>query len=412
MRTSLFIARRYLFARRRKSVINLISWISLIGLSVGAAALIVVLSVYNGIGSVTQQLFNVFDPELVVKPAEGKTFRTSNIAYSQLQQLPQVAHVSELVEENAWVTYRQNQNIVTLRGVDSNYRAMTGLDTLLYEGIYVLRQPAATMSNGEQRPPVDYLLLGASIYDALGLSTSTMQPVTLNIPKRTAAGLGMSLTEAFNTGYAYPAGYFYVQQDVDAKYMVADVDFVRSLMDYAPDEVTALAVQADSPKHVKQAKKELRSLLGSDYVVQDRFEQQPLYYKVYRSERLGIYLILSLIVLIATMNLMASLSLLIIDKKRDIGILRSMGMTRRDIRGIFFREGVMICAIGVAAGLAVGFVICLVQQQFGLVKMGGGNFVVQAFPVELHAVDFLISFLLVTGISTLAVALMVKKAKI
>lgn len=412
MRTSFFIAKHYLFSRKRKNVINIISWISLIGLSVGAAALIVVLSVYNGIGGVTQELFNVFDPELIVKPVEGKTFHTGAIKYDAIKKMPYVKLTSELVEENAWATYQQNQDIVELRGVDSNYRAMTRLDTLVYEGIYLLRQPGITMSNGEYRPPVDFLVMGAGIYNDLGLTTTSTAPVTLNIPKRTGAGMGMDLTEAFNTGYAYAAGYFYVQQDVDAKYIVADADFVRSLMNYAPDEVTALALQVDNPKHVKQVKKELRQLLGAEYIVQDHFEQQPLYYKVYHSERLGIYLILSLIVLIATLNLMASLSLLIIDKKHDIGILRSIGMTKKNVRSIFFKEGVMICAIGVVLGLAVGFVVCWVQQKFGLVKMGSGNFVVQSFPVEMRAIDFLTSFLLVMGLSTLAVAFTVKKAKI
>ncbi len=403
MRLATFIATRYLFARKRKNVINIISWISLIGLGVGAAALIVVLSVYNGIGSVTQSLFNVFDPELIVKPAKGKTFHTADIPYDALLALPQVARGSELVEENAWVTYRHNQVIATLRGVDSNYRAITRLDTLLYEGVYALRQPPLETAAGTVRPPLHYLLIGGTLYNTLGLSPASSQPVAVNIPKRTAAGIGFSLTEAFNTGYAYPAAYFYVQQDVDAQYMVADIDFVRSLMDYAPDEVTALALQLHHPRQAARAKKELRHLLGPDYEVLDRFEQQPLYYKVYRSERLGIYLILSLIVLIATFNLMASLSLLILDKRHDIDILRSMGMRDEEIRHIFFREGMMICTIGAVTGLLLGLLVCLAQQQWGLVKMGSSHFVVQAFPVEIHALDFLYSFLLVMTISTLAV---------
>ncbi len=409
MRLPTFIAKRYLFAHKRKTVINVISWISLIGLSVSSAALIVVLSVYNGIGSVTQSLFNVFDPELIVKPAQGKTFRTSSIPYDALKEMPQVARCSEMVEENAWITHRHNQVIATLRGVDSNYRELTGLDTLLHEGVYVLHQPALESHTGMVRPPLNYLLTGGTLYHTLGLSSASSQPVAVNIPKRTAAGVGFTLTEAFNTGYAYPAGYFFVQQDVDAQYAVADVDFVRNLLDYAPDEVTALALALHHPRQLARAKKELRALLGDSFEVLDRFEQQPLYYKVYRSERLGIYLILSLIVIIATFNLMASLSLLILDKRHDVSILRSMGMREEEVRQIFFREGLMICTIGVVAGLAVGLLICLLQQWFGIVKMGSAHFVVQAFPVELHAMDFLYSFLLVMGISTLAVFLTTRR---
>lgn len=401
MRYPFFIARHYLFSRKRKTIINVISWISLIGLSIGVTALIVVLSVYNGIGTVTQQLFNVFDAELVVRPVHAKTFRKRDIAYDAIKDTPHIRMTSEIVEENAWITYGENQAIVQLRGVDSNYRAMSRLDTMLYDGIYLLRQSALQTGENGYLPPVDFLIIGSTIYNELGLTSTSNRPVTVNIPKRSSAGIG--LTDAFNTGYAYPSAQFYVQQDVDAKYVVADADFVRRLMDYAPDEMTSLALQLDNVRNMRSVKKELRLLLGDGYVVQDRFEQQPLYYKVYRSERLGIYLILSLIVLIATLNLVASLSLLIIDKKHDVGILRSMGMVPRDERNVFFQEGVMICAIGVAAGLVVGLVICLLQQHFGIVKMGSGNFLVDAFPVGIHATDFLISFLLVMGISTASV---------
>ncbi len=407
MRYPFFIARHYLFSRKRKTIINVISWISLIGLSVGVAALIVVLSVYNGIGNVTQHLFNVFDAELVIKPVASKTFHKQEIAYDAVVATPHVKMASEIVEENAWIAYGEHQAIVQLRGVDSSYRAISGLDTMLYDGIYLLRQPASQIG-GNYRPPVDFLIIGGTIYSQLGITAASTKPIVVNIPKRSSAGVGLTLTDVFNTGYAYPSAQFYVQQDVDAKYVVANADFVRELMNYAPDEMTSLALQLDSPHNMRLVKKQLRQLLGPDYVVQDRFEQQPLYYKVYRSERLGIYLILSLIVLIATLNLVASLSLLIIDKQHDIGILRSMGMEPRDERRVFFLEGVMICAIGVVAGLMAGFATCLLQRQFGIVRMGSGNFLVEAFPVEIHAADFLISFLLVMGLSTASVWLTVR----
>ena len=397
-----FIARHYLFARKGRSVVNLISWISLAGLAVGTAALIVVLSVYNGIGRVTQGLFNVFDPEALVQPVQGKTFRTSDIPYDALLAVPHVRRVSQWVEENAWVTHGSNSAIVTLRGVDSNYRAMTRLDTMLYEGTYVLAEPGP--------PTLYYLLIGSALYDQLGLAGAASAPVAVNIPKRGAAGAWLTASDAFNTQYAYPAASFYVQQDVDAKYIVADIGMARSLLGYAPDEVTALAVETDSPRHTKAAIRQLRALLGEGYSVRDRMEQQPLYYKVFRSERLGIYLILSLIVLIATLNLAASIGLLVIDKRRDMALLRSMGMGQREARRVFLAEGEMICAIGAATGLLVGFAVCLLQQRFGIVRMGG-NFLVQAFPVEMHATDFLLTFLLVMALSSSAVWLTVRKAR-
>ena len=206
-----------------------------------------------------------------------------------------------------------------------------------------------------------------------------------------------------------PGGNFYIQQDIDNRYVVADIGFVRQLMNYSDDECTALAV-ALAPSAKAKAKERVQTLLGDNYTVKDRFEQQPIYYKVFRSERLGIYLILALIVLISPLNLIASLSLLVMVKKKDISILRSMGMEVSQIRSIFRVEGVMIAALGVVAGLVLGFVICFVQQRFGIIKMGD-NFVVSAFPVAMRWIDFLITFVMVIAISSLAVFFAVRKRK-
>ena len=397
------VAWRYFFSRKQKTVINIISWISLTGIAVSTAALIVVLSVYNGIGNLTQSLFNSFDPELLVQPAKGKTFHTSEIAFDSLRQMPSVAACSQIVEENAWVTYRHNQAIVALRGVDGEYPKVSGLDTLLYEGTYGLK--------AESDEAVAYFLLfGAEVYYNLGIREASNLPVAVHIPKRGVA-MGLTMEEAFNTGYAMPGGNFYIQQDIDNMYVVADISFVRQLMDYADDECTSLAIALQPRAKVQKVKKEVAQLLGDGFTVKDRMEQQPIYYKVFRSERLGIYLILALIVLISTLNLIASLSLLVLDKQRDIAILRSMGMQRQQVRRIFRLEGVMISAMGVVAGLLVGFVICFLQQRFGIVKMGS-NFVVSAFPVAMRGIDFLFTFLLVMGLSSLAVLFAVRRSKI
>lgn len=406
MNLHLLIARRYFFSRKQKTVINIISWISLVGIAVSTTALIVVLSVYNGIGNLTQSLFNSFDPPILVEPAQGKTFHTQDLPISQLAQMEGVAAVSQLVEENAWITYHQNQAIVSLRGVDDVYPQVTGLDTLLYQGAYLLKANQVPMI--EDAPSVvNFVILGAEVYYNLGIREASNVPLAVHIPKRGVA-MGMTMDQALNTGYAVPGGSFYIQQDIDNRYVVADVDFVRQLMNYAPDECTALAVALDPKANAKRVKQQVRELLGDQVTVKDRFEQQPIYYKVYRSERLGIYLILALIVLIATLNLVASLSLLVLDKRRDIATLRSLGMRRTDIRKVFRIEGLLISAFGVVVGLVLGFIICFLQQHFGIVKMGDG-FVVSAFPVDMHAIDFLLTFLLVSAISSAAVFLSVRK---
>ena len=399
------IAVRYLFSRKQRSVVNVISWISLIGLMVSTTALIVVLSVYNGIGDLTKNLFGTFDPELLVEPVEGKTFHTDDLDLPGLVKLEDVAVVSCMVNEVAWITHGSNQAIVKLRGVDTNYAAVSGLDTLIAFGDYILNysQNVAT------------LIVGGKVFQNLGMTIPSDSPVAVHIPKRGTTSMGFTLDQAFNIGYAYPVANFYIQQDIDRQYVVADIAFVRRLMNYAPDECTSMAVKLRPGADPEKVKKKLTSHfspLTSHLVVKDRSDQQPLFFKIYRTERLGIYIILSLIILISTLSLVASLSLLIINKRGDIFILRSMGMENRSIRRAFLFEGLLICAIAVLVGLLLGFVICYLQQRFGLIGMGDGNFVVSTFPVSMRAVDFLITFLLVMAISSCSVALTVRRARI
>ena len=346
MRLEHFIAVRYLFGRRQRSVVTVISWVSLIGLMVSTAALIIVLSVYNGIGDLTKSLFGVFDPELVVEPAEGKTFHTRDLDMAGLAGSEGVATVSQMVNETAWITYGSNQAIVRLRGVDADYRLVSGLDTLLTEGTYRL---------GEGADGLTYLLVGGEVYYTLAMRLHSNHAAAIHIPKRGSTAMGFTMDQAFNSGYAYPAAYFFIQQDIDRQYVVTDIDFVRRLMDYAPDEVSALAIKLNpgaNPRKVKRlVAAHLDRTAAQPLVVKDRYDQQPLYYKIFRSERLGIYLILSLIVLISTLSLVASLSLLVINKRRDIFILQSMGLTRQRLRRTFRAEGILICAVAVAAGL-------------------------------------------------------------
>jgi len=403
------IAVRYLFSRKQRSVVNVISWISLVGLMVSTMALIVVLSVYNGIGDVTKSLFNTFDPELVIEPAEGRTFHTSDIDMGALTRTEGVERVARIVTETAWMTYGQNQAIVKLRGVDTNYAALTGIDTLLALGEYRLTAEGTTT-----------LVVGGQIFHDLAMRLPSAIPAAVHIPKRGTTSLGLTMDQAFNIGYAYPVGNFFIQQDIDRQYVLTDIAFVQRLMNYAPDECTSLALKLAPGADVDEVK---RSLIPAPLqkrgespapalVVKDRHDQQPLYYKIYRTERLGIYLVLSLIVLISTLSLVASLSLLIINKRDDIFILRSMGMERRTIRRAFLAEGLLICAMAVVLGLVLGFVVCWLQQTFGIIRMGDGNFVVSAFPVSMRAVDFLATFLLVMAISTLSVALTVRRARV
>ena len=404
MRLESLVAFRYLFSRKQKSVVNVISWVSLIGLTVSTAALIVVLSVYNGIGEITKSLFGTFDPELVVEPAEGKSFRLDAAEEASLRQVEGVALVSPLVTETAWVTYGDRQAIVTLRGVDDSYRQLSGLDTLIYEGRY-----------GLLADDVPTLVMGGEVWYNLGIAAHTNRMVAVHIPKRGTTSMGYTMDQAFHIGYALPVGNFFIQQDIDQRYVVAGIGFVRQLTGYADDECSSVALKVADGRQVERVKRRVEAWAAAQETtlrVKDRYDQQPLYFKIFRTERLGIYLILSLIVLISTLSLVASLSLLIINKRHDIFTLRSMGMTTRQLRRVFLTEGLLICGIAVAAGLVIGFVVSFLQQQYGLVKMGDGNFVTSAFPVAMRVQDFVWTFLLVMVLSGFSVALTVRRARL
>lgn len=406
MRIEGLIAVRYLFSRKQRSVVNVISWISLVGLMVSTTALIVVLSVYNGIGDITKNLFGTFDPELSIEPSQGKTFHTSALDLQEFSTIEGIDKISCLTEEIAWITHGQNQAIIKLRGVDEQYAAVTGIDTLVLRGNYTL---------GDSQTQT--LIVGGQIFHDLAMTIPATMPAAIHIPKRGTTAIGHTTDEAFNIGYAYPVANFFIQQDIDRQYVITDIDFVRQLMRYDSDEVTSLALKLKPDADLDEVKQAVGDYLsgihgGTPLVVKDRYDQQPLYFKIYRTERLGIYLILSLIILISTLSLVASLSLLILNKNDDIFMLCSMGMERRNIRRAFLLEGLLICAIAVVAGLVLGFIICFLQQQFGIIGMGDGNFVVSAFPVAMRAVDFLTTFLLVMAISALSVSLTIRRARI
>lgn len=401
MKLALFIARRYLFSQKKRSVINVISWISLIGIAISSMALIVVLSVYNGIGTLTQSLFNIFDPELKIEATEGKTFHLDDIAYNDIISLPTVSYASPIVEENMWITYKERNKIATVRGVADNYAAMTGIDTMLHLGRFEL-----TNSQSNQ-----YIVMGLGVYYELGINSyDAHTPVGIHIPKRNAAIGGLSFERAFNSEYALTTGAFNIQDDFDRKYILANIDFVRQLMNYTYDEVSWIAINVLHPDDLSSTKAEIQRLLGKGYTVKDRFDQQPLYYKIFKSERMAIFLVAALIVLISTLNLISSLSLLIIDKRKDINTLKCMGANKHLIRTTFFTEGLLIALVGVLSGMAAGFVVCLLQQEFGIIKMGE-NFVVSSFPVAMRAVDFVAVFVLVSLLSLVAITYSVFRNK-
>ncbi len=354
-------------------------------------ALIIVLSVFNGFETLVISLFNSFNPDLEIKVKKGKTFSMSTFPAEEVIKLAGVKALTEVVEENALLKYRNNQFLATVKGVSDNIVNTSGLDTMLIEGRFTLHemdQPRIILGAG-----VAYYL-NASLNDLL-------YPITVYLPRR-EANIGASIEKAFNSENIFPSAVFSIQQDFDTKYTIVPIEFARELLDYE-DEVTSIELSLNKSANVEKVKKEIVQLIGNDYEVRNRFEQQVLLYRIMKSEKWSIFLILSFILVIAAFNVISSLTMLILDKKDDVRTLHNLGATDQLIKRIFMLEGMMISIGGAVLGLILGGLISWLQQEFGLISLGdgSGSFVVDAYPVKLLAKDFLIVFLVVLAIGFL-----------
>jgi lipoprotein-releasing system permease protein len=388
----LYIARRYFVSRKSHNIINIISGISVAGVTIGTMALIIVLSVFNGFQNLVISLFNSFSPDLVITLKEGKTFNAPSLDEEQMRKIPGVVSLSQYIEENALVKYKDKQYIVTIKGVGEDYSKMSGLDTMMVEGKFKLqegKQDFAVIGNG-----VAYYL-GASLDDFL-------EPISIYVPRRAASYSG-SLENAFNTDIIFPSGFFSVQQDFDSKYVMLPLRFVKKLLEY-DHEITGLEIWLDKGADKDKIQDKIIKITGDRFQVKNRFQQQATLYKLMKSEKWAIFLILTLILFIATFNVIGSLSMLIIDKKHDIAVLQCMGASQPMVKAIFLAEGMMISFFGAAAGILLGGAVCKLQEIYGFVKLGSAEstFVVSTYPVDMQLPDFIFVFLTVITIGLLA----------
>ncbi|MCF8303762.1 MAG: ABC transporter permease [Bacteroidales bacterium] len=385
MNFPLYIAKRYLVSKKSHNVINIISGISVAGVTIGTMALIVVLSVFNGFESLVTDLFNSFDPDLKITVKEGKTFKADTLPEKTLKSLDGVKRYTKVVEENALLRYKNKQHIATIKGVSEEYEKLSGLDTMIVSGDLQL-----------QKKDVNYAVLGYGVAYYLGLRLGDFaNPVSVYVPRRTARGAPLNPASAFNTRIIHPSGIFSIQQDFDTKYVIVPLRFARDLLEYN-NEVTSVEIGLYPGASLEQLQKEVKKLVGDSFEVKNRFQQQELLYKIMRSEKWAVFLILSFILLIATFNVIGSLSMLILDKRKDIGILRSMGASNKLIRQIFLVEGLMISLSGAILGLLLGALISWLQIEFGLVQLqAGATFIIDAYPVEMQLMDFVYVFITV-----------------
>lgn len=398
MNLPFFIARRYLISKKSHNIINLISGISMVTLAVGTAALIIVLSVFNGFESVVKSLFSVFDPDIEISIAEGKTFHSSQLNAGQIRSLPGVISYTEVVEENALLYYQKQQYLATIKGVDSLYQHNSPIDSLLVTGDMIL-----------QKDSFDFAIPGYGIAYFLGIDMN--QPdnyISVYIPKRKGNITGLP-QESFTNEIIRPTGIFSVQQDFDDKYMLVPLRFARRLLDYT-DEVTGIEIRVSKSANVSEIQEKIAAIAGPAFKVRNRFQQQEILYKIMKSEKWAVFLILTFIVIVASFNVIGSLSMLILDKKKDILILQNLGAPDETIKQIFFFEGLLISLGGAVAGLIIGLAVCFVQQKFGIVKLqGGGSFIINAYPVKMMLTDFIYVFITITVIGAVAAWLPVKR---
>lgn len=392
MKTAFYIARRYLISKKSVNVINLISGISVAGVTVGTFALVVILSVFNGLESTIKSLFSTFDPDIkITSTIQGKAFDLSSLNIDQIRQTEGVSSVTPIIEKDVFLMYDKRMYFASIKGVPADYDQISGFDsTFIKSGKFVL-----------EANQIPYAVVGQGVAYYLSVGLNFTEAIHIYTLKDKLDGRP-TLENTFNHSTIYASGIFSSQQEIDSKYVIVSFDYARELFEMG-NRVTAVEVRLKkgiSPEDIKPA---IVARLGSGFEAKTQFEQHELFYRVMQSEKWAIFFILAFILVIASFNILGSLSMLIIDKKADISILQSMGANQRLIRRIFLFEGWMISLAGAFLGIVLGVLICWVQIRFGILKVPGeGSFIFTAYPVKMRVSDLLAIFALVSGIGFLA----------
>lgn len=392
MKTAFYIARRYLISKKSVNVINIISGVSVAGVTVGTFALVVILSVFNGLDTTIKSLFSSFDPDIKISASIGKSFDLNDGNFDAIRQLPEVASVTPVIEEDALLRYGERQYFATVKGVPVEYSQTSGLDSsFITVGEFIL-----------EADQIPFAVVGQGVAYFLSVGLNFSDPIHIYTLKKGTRGRP-SLQTAFIHSSIYASGIFSNQQEIDSKYILVPFDFAGELFQMN-GRVTAVEIALKEGISDKVAKAEIESVLGENFVVKTQFEQHELFYRVMETEKWAIFLILGFVLVIASFNILGSLSMLIIDKKADIAILQSMGANRKLVRTIFLLEGWMISLAGAVFGLIFGILICWIQIEFGILKIPGneGAFIFSSYPVEIRITDLMAVFLLVSGIGFLA----------
>lgn len=402
MRVELKIAWRYLFAKKQFNAIHIITAISSAAVGVVTAAMICVLSVMNGFGTMVEQMFSQFDPDLRITSQIGKSFSLNQEKKEQLLSLPCVDVLSECIQETALIEFNDKQMPVQLMGVDSAFARLTNIENTITDGYYEVYDGA-----------FDRTVLGVGLAWKLGIGAHFVQGIQVYAPKRDGKVNMLRPDMNFNRETCFIAGTFAInQQKYDENLMLVDIDFTKRLLEYKENEITALLLSVPDGYTIKKAKREISSVLGDGFFIQDRYEQQEDFFRILRIEKLLTTLLLIFILLLASFNGIGSLSMLIIDKQQDIHTLSHLGASNEMIRRIFILEGWFVNLLGAIAGLVLGLGVCLLQEHFGLLKLGNGEeYVISAYPVTVQSWDIVVVIIMVLALSVLSAWIPARKIK-
>lgn len=378
MKLSFFIARRYLFSKKKQNAINIISAISVAGVAIGTTALIVILSVFNGIDLILQKSTDSMTPDLIISPVKGKFANFDSLAYRALIAHSDIDYFNPVVEENALLKYGDRLKPVVVKGVIPDYGIVTGLQENIIQGEFHLREGDLYTS-----------VVGQGVAAELGIGLNYLTPLVFYYPNKEAS----SLNAALNTESVFPAGFFSSQQGVDNKYILTDINFARKLF-RLDHQISKIEIKLKNPEILKKIKAQLQKISGENFKVEDKYEINRSFYAMMKSEKLVVFLILLFILFIASFNIVGSISMLILDKKEDLATYKALGMTSPKIISVFRTEGNLITYVGAFIGLVLGVLICFLQQTFGFIKLGEGNYIIEAYPVKLVFGD--IAFILLT----------------
>jgi lipoprotein-releasing system permease protein len=382
---------RYFRAKKSAQAINIISWVSVVAIAFGTAALITILSAFNGFESLVKSLYASFYPAIKISPAQGKVITITPQQWQLINSLQGIEAISKTVEGKALLQQGPLQAVVQLKGVDDQYTAVSGVTAAMYRGVF---------STGTEDKPG--LVLGVGIEQALGIvSDRAVFPVSVYLPRKKVQQF-TDPSQALSMSLAYPQGSFAIQSEFDNNYVLTNLEFVKTYMGFGETEYAALELKMKPGVDEAMLLQQLKDLLGAAYRVEDRYQQNSTLYATIRLEKLAIYGIFSLMLLVAAFNMIGSLSMLVLEKRQDIQVLKSMGAEDGLIRKIFFAEGILLAAIGTAAGLLMAMLVYFLQTRFKLVPLEGSTFLIDYYPMEIVAADILVVLATVFTIGVLA----------